>query len=138
MTIFQVGDITPRRFTHLFLLFRRSRDLGRALLEFNRIDTSMNCRINNLLGDLDITIMIDSDFSDDIRGMPIADHSIANFDFTSHSVSPQVSSTPYHTIPSRRHNRPVSITHNPRRGSLPDTHQPQQLTSLQFQSKAGR
>src|ERR1700690_3624101 len=113
MTILQIGDVAPRRFTHLFLLFRRSRDLRRALLKFDRIHAGMNCGIYNLFGNLKIAIMIDYNFSDDIRGMSIAKHSISKFKLASHLTAPQVYSTPDHTTPSMRHNRPDSIERNP-------------------------
>ena len=57
-------------------------DVDRQLLVRLALDA-----VDDFLGDIQIAIVIDANFRDDIRRVTVAHHSISKFNFTSHFFS---------------------------------------------------
>src|SRR5687768_1146123 len=85
VTILQIGNVTPRRLAHLFLLFGRCGHIRCTLLELDRVCTCMRGRIDDLLRDIDVAVVIDTHLCDDIRRMTVAQFPIPKLDLTGHS-----------------------------------------------------
>ena len=72
VAILKIGDVTPRSLPHLSLLRRRRGYVGSSLLEFHSIRAGVDRGIDDLFGDLQVAVVIDSHLSDDVGRLPIA------------------------------------------------------------------
>src|SRR5215211_8251417 len=87
IAIVQICNIAPWFFTHLFLLFEGCGNSRRALLKLDGINTGVDRRVDHLLGNVQIAVMIDADFRNDVSRMTIPHPAVSNLYFTRHVFS---------------------------------------------------
>jgi hypothetical protein len=71
--VVDVGHLAPRGRADLRLLVLGHGDLGVALLELHGLRAGGDGDIHELLGDLDVSVVVDADFADHVHGLVRAD-----------------------------------------------------------------
>jgi hypothetical protein len=61
-----------------------------ALLEFDGIGAGVDGCVNHLFGDVEVAVVVDADFGNDVGWVPITDFAAAKLHFTGHGLSPWV------------------------------------------------
>ena len=72
IAIVEVGDIAPGGLSHLVAHLGRDAFLGRAFLKFHRVTAAGFGHVDQPLGDVEATVMVDADFGDHIVGAAVA------------------------------------------------------------------
>jgi hypothetical protein len=67
--VLEVRHLAPGRLTNLVALVLRSADLRSALLELHGLAPGLDRDVDQLLGDLDVTVVVDADLADHVHGL---------------------------------------------------------------------
>ena len=76
VAVLEVGHLAPRRLARHALHVLGRRDLRRALLELDRLRAGVGGDVDELLGDLDVAVVVEADLADHVGGVAVADRGI--------------------------------------------------------------